>query len=47
MRDGLTVIGEVDEVSREIAAQKLYTLGALMRGDQLTPAPLDDAGTEG
>jgi len=46
MRDGLTVIGEVDEVSREIAAQKLYTLGALMRGDQLTPAPSEGGDAE-
>jgi predicted ATPase len=46
MRDGLTVIGEVDEVSREIAARRLYTLGALMRGNQLMPAPSDGVGME-
>jgi predicted ATPase len=46
MRDGLTVIGEVDDVSREIAAQKLYTLGELMRGNQLVPAPPDDGVSE-
>jgi predicted ATPase len=39
MRDGLTVIGEVDDSSREIAEKKLYTLGELMRGNQLAPKP--------
>jgi predicted ATPase len=39
MRDGLTIIGEVDDASREIAEKKLYTLGELMRGNQLTPKP--------
>jgi predicted ATPase len=39
MRDGLTVIGEVDDASREITEKKLYTLGELMRGNQLTPKP--------
>jgi hypothetical protein len=42
MRDGLTVIGEVDDASREIADEKLYTLGELMRGNQLSPAQHDD-----
>jgi predicted ATPase len=37
MRDGLTVIGEVDDASREIAEKKLFTLGELMRGNQLAP----------
>jgi len=37
MRDGLTVIGEVDDASRDIAEKKLYTLGELMRGNQLVP----------
>ena len=37
MRDGLTIIGEVDDASREIAEKKLYTLGELMRGSQLIP----------
>lgn len=37
MRDGLTIIGEVDEASREIVKKKLYTLGELMRGNQLMP----------
>jgi predicted ATPase len=37
MREGLTIIGEVDDASQEIAQQKLYTLGELMRGNQLTP----------
>ena len=38
-QDGLTVIGEVDSVSREIAREKLMTLGELMRGNQLVPSP--------
>jgi predicted ATPase len=42
MRDGLTVIGEVDGASRKIADEKLYTLGELMRGNQLSPAQHDD-----
>jgi len=37
MRDGLTVIGEVDEASQETARRKLYTLGELMRASQLSP----------
>ncbi len=37
MRDGLTIIGEVDQASRQIVRDKLYTLGELMRGNQLTP----------
>jgi predicted ATPase len=37
MRHGLTVIGEVDDASREIVEKKLYTLGELMRGNQLMP----------
>jgi predicted ATPase len=39
MQDGLTVIGEVDDASREIAREKLMTLGELMRGNQLVPSP--------
>lgn len=39
MRDGQTLIGEVDDVSRENAESKLYTLGELMRANQLTPKP--------
>lgn len=46
MKDGLTIIGEVDDASREIAKQKLYTLGELMRGNQLVPAPPDDGDSE-
>ncbi|HEY6792255.1 MAG TPA: AAA family ATPase [Trebonia sp.] len=46
MRDGLTYIGEVDAASREIVRQKLYTLGELMRGNQLVPAPPDDGVSE-
>lgn len=37
MVDGLTVIGEVDQASRQIVRDKLYTLGELMRGDQISP----------
>jgi predicted ATPase len=37
MRDGLTIVGEVDDASQEIVKQKLYTLGELMRGNQLSP----------
>jgi predicted ATPase len=39
MEDGVTRIGEIDRASRQIAAEKLYTLGELMRGNQLSPAP--------
>jgi predicted ATPase len=35
--DGLTVIGELDDVSRAIVHEKRFTLGELMRGNQLTP----------
>jgi hypothetical protein len=37
MQGGLTLIGEVDGASREIVEKKLYTLGELMRGNQLSP----------
>lgn len=47
MSDGLTVIGEVDDASREIVEKKLYTLGELMRGNQLSPEPADGAGEAG
>jgi hypothetical protein len=40
MRNGLTIMGEVDDASREIAEKKLYTLGELMRGNQLAPRPV-------
>ncbi len=39
MEDGVTVIGEVDQASRQIVRDKLYTLGELMRGNQLSPEP--------
>jgi len=42
MRDGLTIIGEIDDASREIAGKKLHTLGELMRGDQFVPKTSDD-----
>ena len=37
MEQGLTTIGDVDEASRSIVRDKLYTLGELMRGDQISP----------
>jgi predicted ATPase len=43
MRDGLTIIGEVDDASQEIVNQKLYTLGELMRGNQLSPQTSQEA----
>jgi predicted ATPase len=46
MQDGLTVIGEVDDASREIVKQKLFTLGELMRSNQLAPRPAHE-GTPG
>jgi predicted ATPase len=46
MHEGLTVIGEVDEVSQEIVKQKLYTLGELMRGNQLSPRISQEAAPE-
>jgi predicted ATPase len=36
---GETLIGEVDEASREIVKDQLYTIGELMRGNQLSPGP--------
>jgi predicted ATPase len=43
MQDGVTVIGEIDGASQQIVEDKLYTLGELMRGNQLVPeaAPRD------
>ena len=43
MHDGLTLIGDVDDASREITEKKLYTLGELMRGNQLAPQPAPPA----
>lgn len=37
MDHGLTIIGEIDDASRRIVQDKLYTLGELMRGDQISP----------
>ncbi len=36
-RDGLTVIGELDDASQTILWAKQFTLGELMRGNQLAP----------
>lgn len=41
MRDGNTVIGPVDAVTREIVEQKLATVGERMRLDQILPAGLE------
>lgn len=46
MQDGLTMIGEVDGASRETVKRKLFTLGELMRSDQISPAPVDDGSPE-
>ena len=46
MRDGLTLIGDVDDVSQEIVRQKLYTLGELMRGNQLLPQIAPEGASE-
>jgi predicted ATPase len=45
MENGLTRIGEVDEASRSIVQDKLYTLGDLMRGNQISPEPRADGHT--
>jgi predicted ATPase len=37
MSEGITIIGDVDDSSREITDKKLYTLGELMRSNQLIP----------
>ena len=42
MERGLTNIGEVDEASRGIVKDKLYTLGEIMRGNQITPSRAAD-----
>lgn len=39
MEHGLTTIGDVDTASQRIVRDKLYTLGELMRGNQLSPEP--------
>ena len=38
-RDGNTVIGRVDDASRSVLRDKLYTTGELLRLDQLQPDP--------
>jgi predicted ATPase len=38
MEHGLTTIGEVDGASRRIIRDRLYTLGELMRSDQIFPS---------
>jgi predicted ATPase len=46
MRDGLTIIGEVDDASHEIVEKNLYTLGELMRSNQLSPRSSDSSDQE-
>lgn len=43
MEDGVTLIGDVDQASRQIVKDKLYTLGELMRTNQLPPEPAPHA----
>jgi predicted ATPase len=38
-RDGVTVIGEIDEAGRSVLREKLFTPGELLRQNQLSPAP--------
>ncbi len=38
-RDGVTVIGPVDEAGRSVLRDKLFTPGELLRQNQLTPTP--------
>jgi predicted ATPase len=42
MDHGSTMIGVVDEASNRIIQDKLYTLGELMRGNQLAPEPASE-----
>jgi hypothetical protein len=43
MEQGLTVIGEIDGASQPIAGDRLFTLGDLMRGKQLSPETVPGA----
>lgn len=38
-KDGLTVIGQIDEAGRSVLRQKLFTPGELLRQNQLSPDP--------
>ena len=38
-RDGVTVIGQVDDAGRSVLRDKLFTPGELLRQNQLTPTP--------
>jgi predicted ATPase len=38
MESGLTTIGDVDDASQRIVRDKLYTLGELMRSNQISPS---------
>ena len=38
-RDGVTVIGPVDEAGRSVLRDNLFTPGELLRQNQLTPTP--------
>ncbi len=44
--DGNTVIAPVDEVSRSVVRDKLFTIGELLRCDQLQPDPASIISTE-
>ena len=44
--DGNTVIAPVDEVSRSVVRDKLFTIGELLRKDQLQPDPASIISTE-
>jgi predicted ATPase len=46
MTNGLTTIGEIDDPSRRIVKDKLYTLGELMRGNQISPQARTDFSEE-
>ena len=41
-RKGNTVIGPVDEASRSVVSDRLFTIGELLSIDQLQPDPMDD-----
>jgi predicted ATPase len=41
-RDGLTYVSPVDAASRQVLKDRLYTVGELLRMEQLRPAVLDD-----
>ncbi|MDH2427378.1 AAA family ATPase [Sphaerisporangium sp. TRM90804] len=44
MSEGITTIGEIDDVSRRIVEDRRATIGELMRGSQLQPKPPAETG---